>query len=160
MSISGIIPGKLHGRRRYAWTTQRGETVLLSSGGLATIAMPTSTQRPIELVLPAIRKILGMQVLVLCGTALAGMTCFSWGMAKDGRGRRHDQIQPEPRKESSMRKENQSATTVITYELSSQDLDIVTGCGSATSAGIEQVLVKGSTPLRRTQTSNEVETRL
>jgi hypothetical protein len=56
-----------------------------------------------------------------------------------------------------MQKENQSATMVITYELSSQDLDIVTGGGSATSADIVQVLVRGSAPLRRTQTSNEVE---
>jgi hypothetical protein len=58
-----------------------------------------------------------------------------------------------------MQKENQSATTVIAYELSSQDLDIVAGGGSATSADSEQALVRGTTPLRRTQTSTEVETR-
>ena len=44
----------------YAWTTQRGETVSLSSGGLATIEVTTSTQRPIGLVLPALQKLLGM----------------------------------------------------------------------------------------------------
>ncbi len=44
----------------YAWTTQHGESVSLSSGGLATIEVTASTQLPIELVLPAVRKILGM----------------------------------------------------------------------------------------------------
>jgi HlyD family secretion protein len=44
----------------YAWTTQHGETVALSSGGLATIEVTASTQRPIELVLPAVRRLLGI----------------------------------------------------------------------------------------------------
>ena len=44
----------------YAWTTQRGETVPLSSGGLASIEVGVSTQRPIELVLPAVRRLLGI----------------------------------------------------------------------------------------------------
>ena len=44
----------------YAWTTQRGETVSLSSGGLATIEVTASTHRPIELVVPNLQKLLGM----------------------------------------------------------------------------------------------------
>ena len=43
----------------YAWTTHRGEAVQLSSGGLATIEVAASQQRPIELVLPAARRLLG-----------------------------------------------------------------------------------------------------
>jgi HlyD family secretion protein len=44
----------------YAWTTRHGETVALSSGGLATIEVTASQHRPLELVLPAVRKIFGM----------------------------------------------------------------------------------------------------
>lgn len=44
----------------YAWTTTRGEAVALSSGGLATIEVTASQHRPLELVLPAVRKLFGM----------------------------------------------------------------------------------------------------
>jgi HlyD family secretion protein len=44
----------------YAWTTRHGESVALSSGGLATIEVTASQHRPLELVLPAIRKIFGL----------------------------------------------------------------------------------------------------
>jgi HlyD family secretion protein len=44
----------------YAWTTQRGEAVALSSGGLATIEVTASQHRPIELVLPALRRLFGL----------------------------------------------------------------------------------------------------
>ncbi len=44
----------------YAWTTRHGESVALSSGGLATIEVTASRHRPLELVLPAIRKIFGL----------------------------------------------------------------------------------------------------
>ena len=44
----------------YAWTTRHGEAVALSSGGLATIEVAASRHRPIELVMPAFGRLLGL----------------------------------------------------------------------------------------------------
>jgi len=44
----------------YVWTTPEGAKVALSSGGLAAIEIAVSEHRPIELVMPAVRKLLGL----------------------------------------------------------------------------------------------------
>ena len=44
----------------YSWTTREGAKVALSSGGLAAIEVAVSEHRPIELVMPAVRKLLGL----------------------------------------------------------------------------------------------------
>jgi HlyD family secretion protein len=44
----------------YAWTTARGEEVALSSGALAGLEVVSSLHRPIDLVVPAVRKFLGL----------------------------------------------------------------------------------------------------
>ena len=43
----------------YVWTTRQGDVVALSSGGLASIEVAASKHRPIDLVLPAVRKFFG-----------------------------------------------------------------------------------------------------
>jgi HlyD family secretion protein len=44
----------------YKWTSSRGEEVALSSGALAQLEVVASLHRPIDLVLPATRKFLGL----------------------------------------------------------------------------------------------------
>jgi len=44
----------------YAWTTARGEGVALSSGALSGLEVVSSLHRPIDLVVPAVRKFFGL----------------------------------------------------------------------------------------------------
>jgi HlyD family secretion protein len=43
----------------YAWTSARGEDVALSSGALAGLEVVSSLHRPVDLVVPVVRKLFG-----------------------------------------------------------------------------------------------------